>query len=49
MALNRGVTAAVSIGGDGALMVGEDPDRWSPPVGEREERERAGLGVFRVG
>jgi hypothetical protein len=23
--------------------VGDDPDRWAPPVGEREREERAGL------
>jgi hypothetical protein len=26
--------------GEGELEVGDEPDRWAPPVGEREREER---------
>jgi hypothetical protein len=28
--------------GGGRLEVGDEPDRWAPPVGEREREERGG-------
>jgi hypothetical protein len=28
--------------GDGRLEVGDEPNRWAPPVGEREREEREG-------
>jgi hypothetical protein len=30
--------------GGGRLEVGDEPDRWAPPVGEREREEREGGG-----
>jgi hypothetical protein len=35
--------------GDGAPEVGDDPDRWAPPVGEREREERGGGPAGAVG
>jgi hypothetical protein len=40
--------AGAGKGGGAALEVGDEPDRWAPPVGEREREERGG-GRWRAG